>query len=458
MRNAFRVLLFVWAALLISGAASKAAAQTDWQRSNPCESGTSWAASSADTAASPADASSTTHGLARVDGGLMVYDSNQNVCWLADANPAGNPLIRGLVKLSQYNPDGSLPLMNPDGTMDWETAINWVNALNSYDNGQGWLGHHNWQLPSNPAVDLTCSAAKLVNFGAQCTGSGMGNLYNVGLAETFPNSVVPRFLNFVWPFLNLQPGLYVAADSSDKGQFTFSFNTGIRGENTTKYNFFRVLPVTPDVLGPLPPGNGVLPYLSGPGAGKAVYDTQTGLSWPLNANLPAFNNFDVNDKIQITADQNGETNGGTITVPLVDKDGTVYLSVQVPQQTCLTSNALTSGLTSQWILAMDANGYAGSTNWQLPCHDDLRQLHDDMTIATGDVRLEWPLSVGPFWRLQPYFYWGCVRAAQIGNNGPCDYTQSAPGGLEWSFDFDDGFVGTDETTKEFYVMVYFPAP
>jgi hypothetical protein len=107
---------------------------------------------------------------------------------------------------------------------------------------------------------------------------------------------------------------------------------------------------------------------------------------------------------------------------------------------------------------MNASGFAGSKNWQLPCHDDLRQLYQHLNIATGDVRLEWPLPVGPFWRLQPGFYWGCVRAAQLGNNGPCDYTQSAPDGLEWSFDFDDGFVGTDLPDKEFYVMVYFPAP
>jgi hypothetical protein len=115
--------------------------------------------------------------------------------------------------------------------------------------------------------------------------------------------------------------------------------------------------MTTDVLGPLPPGTGVLPYLSGPGTGKAVYDTQTGLSWTLDANLPAFNNFGVTGTIEITADQNGKTNGGTVTVPLVDKDGAIYLSVGVQPQPCL-NGGLTSGLTSQWIVSMNASGCA----------------------------------------------------------------------------------------------------
>jgi hypothetical protein len=461
IRRAFRFLLLAFSAILFSGAASTIAAQTGWQNSNPCASDSSGSALSPEVGTTPdLDRPAASHGLKSVDDGLIVYDSNQNVCWLADANPAGNPLVRAAVKLSPYNPDGTLPVINPDGTMNWETALNWVNALNNYNNGRGWLGHKNWQLPSNPAVDLTCSAVKTNNFGAQCTGSGMGNLYNVGLAETFPNSVVPRFLNFVWPFFNLQPGLYWTADPGPgtSGEFTFSFNTGIRGANTVKYNFFHALPMTTDVLGPLPPGTGVLPYLSGPGAGRAVYDTHTGLSWPLDANLPAFDNFGVTGTIQITADQNGQTNGGTITAPLVNKDGTTYLSIHGQPQTCLSGAFTTSGLTSQWILSMAASSYAGSKNWQLPCHDDLQKLYDDLTIATGDVRLEWPLPVGPFSRLQPGFYWGCVRVPQISNNGDCDYTQSAPGGLDWSFDFEDGFLGTDETTKEFYVMVYFLAP
>jgi hypothetical protein len=404
----------------------------------------------------PTPAGTTTQGLTPAQDGALVYDANQGVCWLADANLAGDPRVRAAVSLSAVNPDGSAPVINPDGTMDWETALNWINALNSYNNGQGWLNHNDWQLPTNPIADTTCSSVNVGNFGAQCTGSALGNLYNVGLAQTFPNSVVPHFRNIVRPIRNLQPGLYWAADANSGGQATFSFNTGLSGGNTTKYNFFHVLAVTPTVLGPLPTGQGVLPYDSGPAAGRAVYDTLTGLSWTSNANLPAFNNFGVTGTTAITSVMNGKTNGGTVIAPLVNEDGAVYLSAPAVVKSC-PQGAVSSGLTSDWIVAMNASQYAGASNWDLPCLADLIDLYDDLDLTPGDTRLEWPLNVGPFRRLQPGFYWACVRAAGAGSNGACDLSQTA-GGLEWSFNFDDGFEGTDLPGKQFYVMVYFPAP
>ena len=65
----------------------------------------------------------------------------------------------------------TLPVTNPDGTMNFETALNWVNALNAFNKGRGWLGHNNWQLPTNIAADTTCSSFNAGNFGALCTAS-----------------------------------------------------------------------------------------------------------------------------------------------------------------------------------------------------------------------------------------------------------------------------------------------
>jgi hypothetical protein len=445
--------------------AGVALAQTASQSPNPCEIGFAPSLSlleAATTAAvdqiAPESLRIRTQGLTPVDLGTVVYDSNQGVCWLADANLAGHPDVRAAVPLSTLNPDGSTPVINPDGTMDYQTALNWVDALNRYDGGRGWLNHNNWQLPANTTQDPTCSSFNNGNFGVQCTGSALDNLYNVGLAQTYPASVVPQFLNIVWPFLNLQPGLYWSANANPQsGETTFSFNTGISGGNTTKYNFFHVLPMTQTLLGPVPPGKGVVPYLSGPGAGKAVYDTLTGLSWTLNANLPASDNFGVTNTITLPPDMNVNTNGMAVTVPLVDTDGAVLLSATAPVQSCL-KGGVTSGLTSQWLVAMNEAEYAGTNTWELPCDGDLTGLYNDLGIPAGDTSLEWPFAVGPFARLQPGFYWGCVRAAGAGSNGPCDLTQNAPGNnFEWSFNFGDGFQGTDAAGKQFYVMVYYPA-
>ena len=82
-----------------------------------------------------------------------------------------------------------------------------------------------------------------------------------------------------------------------------------------------------------------------------------------------------------------------------------------------------------------------------------------MGLHPGDTRLEWPFFVGPFWHLQPGFYWACERDDGTGLNAPCDlgiHPGMTP--MAYSFNFDDGFLGTDHLDKQFYVMVYFPVP
>ncbi len=390
MKKRSKLPLLVLGTVLLAGAATSATAQA----STPC--GPSFFHSSGG------------HGLTPVSSGSLIYDSNEGLCWLADANLAGHPEVRAAVTLSPANPDGTTPFINPDGTMDYETALNWVSALNSFNGGKGWLNHSNWQLPSNPASGTTCTSINVDNFAAECTGSAMGNLYKVGLAQTYPDSVVPYFLNWVWPFFNLQPGLYW---TSDPGPQTFSFNSGLHGSNTTKYNFLHVLPMTTAVLGPLPPGKGVQPYLSGPGAGRAVYDSNTGISWTLNANLPAFYNFGFRATTTITSD----VNPSVLTLPMINKDGAVYFSAIDPANT-----------KSGWIVSMNNSKYAGTSTWALPSLKNMNDLYSDMVISAGDTRLAWPFFVGPHWRLQPGFYWGCVRQTKTGPNGPCDYSQDAP--------------------------------
>ena len=73
--------------------------------------------------------------------GTIVYDPNQGVCWLADANLAGEPAMRASLSVAGINPNGS---------MDFAAAQEWVTALNAYANGSGYLGHNNWQLPVAP--------------------------------------------------------------------------------------------------------------------------------------------------------------------------------------------------------------------------------------------------------------------------------------------------------------------
>jgi hypothetical protein len=405
----------------------------------------------------------------------LIYDSNQRLCWLADANLAGNPFARPVIAplLAPVNPDPdgdgpTLPVINPDGTMDFETALNWVNALNAFNKGKGWLNHKNWQLPTTIAADTTCSSFNNGNFGALCSASALANLYAAGLTRKYPNSVVSDFFTVVSPFINLQPDLYWSSSLSGQntGYHTFSFNTGDTGSNTTDFNFLRVLTMTPDVLGTVQAGTGaVRPYISGPGAGKAVFDSNTRLSWILDANLAASQNFGFTGTVTLDnnpKDPNVNHTGFPMTVPMIDKDGGVHFSALCAPATA-TDNCPTPA--TGWIVSMNQQVYAGSSHWQMPAIEDLGNLYTDLGLKIGDTRLQWTFFTGPFLGLQPGFYWSCERDAATSPQAPCDLSihpgfspNAAMIPMQYSFNFDDGFLGTDEFTKQFYVMVYFPAP
>jgi hypothetical protein len=376
-----------------------------------------------------------THELTPAANGTLVYDSSLNVYWLADANLAGDPQVRDRMGVTG---------INANGTMDYPTAQKWVSALNEYNHGQGYLDHNNWQLPVTPSKDSTCSSHNHGSFGASCTGRALGSLYNVGLARTFPDSVVPDFTNTVGPLRNLQPALYWTTDQNSGGQVTFSFNTGLHGSNTPMYNYLHVLATTRGAIGTPPAGSGVVPYTSGPAAGKAVYDVQAGRTWSLDANLARANTFLITGTTTITS----KVNSSVLTVPLIDKDGAMLFD---------TANG-----SSGWLAAMNHSDYAGTNKWTLPSLQDLEDLMKDLQLQPGDSRLVAQGRVGPFRHLQPFFYWACERDQNGNSQSPCNPSLHPPPDpkgdpMAWSFNFDNGFEGTSQTTKQFYVMVYYPA-
>ena len=77
-------------------------------------------------------------------GGQTVYDPVAQVTWLADANLAAKQTF-GVADI------------NPDGSMEHSTAVQWVAAMNKADQGRGYLGQTNWQLPETGPPDPSCS-------------------------------------------------------------------------------------------------------------------------------------------------------------------------------------------------------------------------------------------------------------------------------------------------------------
>jgi hypothetical protein len=213
----------------------------------------------------------------------------------------------------------------------------------------------------------------------------------------------------------------------------------------------HVLPMTTVPIGEPPycPAGftGVVPYRHGPAAGKAVYDCNVlnRNTWVLDANLAATENFGITGTTTIIPDVNTSP---TLTVPLIDGDGTMLFN---------TANDPTSG----WVEAMNDAHYAGTNLWKIPYLADLQALFQDLNLQkNGDFRLVAEDRVGPFWNLQPFFYWSCER--DLGSSqSPCNnkFAPPLPGPpfFGYSFNFDDGFEGTSLIDKQFYVMVYYPA-
>jgi uncharacterized protein (TIGR03437 family) len=379
-----------------------------------------------------------TLGSAATAQAAIVYDPNQNVCWLSNANLAADPAMRASLNVAGINPNGS---------MDFPTAQKWVAALNAYNNGSGYLGHNNWQLPVAPLVDKTCADTGTYggSFGPQCTASALGNLYSVGLNRTFPNSVTPQFGVTVGPLSNLKLSYYWAAQNnggtsgtSNGGQEVFSFANGIQGGVTINDNYFDVLPMVGGAIGSAPsclPGSGVVAYTSGPAAGKAVYDCSTGFSWPADANLAASNNF------AITGNTTIKDGSRTITAPMIN------------------GGAMLFDTATQWVQAMNKSQYLGSSSWQIPANSKvLKDLFSDLELAPGDARLMSTAAVGPFQNLQPFFYWGCQRDPSGNRGSPCTGYAPPDGSsqLQWSFNFDSGFQSTSSIIQDYFVVVYYP--
>jgi hypothetical protein len=351
------------------------------------------------------------------EGGHTVYDAHLGVTWLADANLAAKETF-------------GVPNVNKSGSMNYATAVRWVAAMNALNNGAGYLGHHNWQLPTAPDVDRTCQLTGRNGepFGYHCSGSALGSLYYASLGLREPDSAVPSSQNRVGPFQNFQPYLYwskSAAADPKQGFVSFSFSTGFQGANVFR-NYLYVLPM-------------IKGQPAGAPASATVYDPVAQVTWLADANLAARQTF---------------------AIARINRDG-----------------AMDHDTAIRWVEAMNhadgGRGYLGQTAWDLPetgpsdptcsmrgttgygCTGSAmgslfyRQLGlhpGDSVIGPSEAH------VGPFYNVQPYLYWACAGASA---SSPCRPDGPAQG-FEWNFSLGNGFQGTNLVGNALYVMVYYP--
>jgi uncharacterized protein (TIGR03437 family) len=364
--------------------------------------------------------------------GITVYDTVNNVSWLADANlPAGNrftlPLCSGT---------GTAPCVNASGSMNYASAAAWVQAMNAAN----YLGHSNWQLPTTPPLDRGCgkTGPNGDSFGFNCTASAMGSLYYNALGLKAPATAVPIPGNTVGPFSNFQPYLYWSQSSlGTLGYAAFSFNTGFHGANTAP-NFLYLLPMIPGKLAGTAPATGTGLQVSADK--QTVYDPVSNVTWLANANVAASNAF-------------GLPPCQTPTSPAicVNQDG-----------------AMTWDSASQLLANMNSAAYLGQTKWQMPAIDPScngfncttgtaspmgELFYNQLGFSKGVPVVAAPnTAVGPFHNVQPYLYWSCACATV---QSACQ-TDGPALNMEWSFTFGSGFEGTDNLPNELYATAYFP--
>jgi uncharacterized protein (TIGR03437 family) len=362
--------------------------------------------------------------------GTTVYDTANNITWLADANlpataPLGLPLCNG-------TGTGTHLCMNASGSMNYQAAVAWVAAMNAAN----YLGHSNWQLPTTPLVDQKCNKVgpNGGSFGYGCTAGALDTIYN-GLALQSPATAVPMPANTAGPFSNIQPYLYWSQSPSSGGNATFSFATGWEGANVVP-NFLYVWPMIP---GKIPgsaaaTGNG----LQVSADKQSVYDPMTNITWPANANIAATNPFGL-----------PRCTDPTTPATCVGADG-----------------AMAYDSATQFIAAMNNAAYLGQKNWQLPTIDTSctgfgcagaanpmgNLFYAQLGLVPGGSAVAVPNAAeGPFHNIQPYLYWSCQ-----GDSIPSACQTAGPSpNFEWSYSFGSGFQGTDLLANNLFVTAYF---
>ncbi len=323
-------------------------------------------------------------GLLRSNDGMTVDDINSGVNWLANANLAATKHF-------------GVKHINPDGSMTWQTALNWVAAMNKHH----YLGHTDWTLPPTTSSVQGCGIINPTSgfgFGFGCTGCAMGELFYTEFGATPGESISSISNSNTRLFENFQPYFYWSSTARMPGGATFSFGDGFENTNLDADVMYAIpeFPSAKNVNGPIP-FKSPLPINKGIDAPKVraapslvlsndgtVYDAARKITWLANANLAATQTFGV---------------------PNINPDGSMDYH---------TATA--------WIDAMnkanDGMGYLGHTDWRLPVSND---SHGDYDIVSTDMGELFYTELGSkagstilltsdqyarmFIDFQPYLYW-----------------------------------------------------
>ena len=151
-------------------------------------------------------------------GGGLIYDTDLNLTWLANANAA----------LGSAFDDGT---NTSDGRMSWASAVAWADSLTTG-------GGTEWRLPFTADPDATCDGTG--PRGGNCAGSEMGHLFYGELGgdanTTIFTSGDPALLAL---FSNVQGAYWSGTTEAGFPDYAwdFTFTSGVQSDAFKTTNF-----------------------------------------------------------------------------------------------------------------------------------------------------------------------------------------------------------------------------
>ena len=181
-------------------------------------------------------------------GGQVVYDTDLDVTWLADANLAAS---------NTFNVPGIDPV---DGRMNWNTANVWISRMNL----NNYLNFNGWRLPATLFPDPSCDGSTTPGSpGLNCSGSELGHLFYTEFGATGGTSVLDtgdsteldKFNNLQLDqvdAMNFWSGTEFAESPSNLA-WTFAMHNGLQWASDKTHGFHAWAVADGDVFVPLPP-------------------------------------------------------------------------------------------------------------------------------------------------------------------------------------------------------------
>jgi len=139
-------------------------------------------------------------------GGGLIYDTDLNITWLADASYA---VTSGDVA---------------DVFMNWTQANTWATNLSYYDSVRN-VTYDDWRLPTTLLPDPSCSIQTSIPYGYNCTGSELGHLFYSELGGVARTSITTTHDADYNLFSNVRSNVYWS--NAYDGSTAWFFHTGL---------------------------------------------------------------------------------------------------------------------------------------------------------------------------------------------------------------------------------------